>query len=531
MLLLKYINSIGTINMSKVKKIVIYIVVIALLIGCSLGFILTPQLSELPNNNVQEIKPFSSSSELGCNYYRIPSLITTKDGVVISSVDARFGGTKDSPNNIDTAVSLSNDNGKSWSQPELVLSFEDWENDSKILKENGKLSTKNSASAIDPAMLQDEETGRIFMIVDVFPYGTGAANSEKGSGFTEIDSNKYLMLKRDGEKEYNYYADKSGNIYSRDGNKTDYSLNSKFELYENGTPLTVNQKKLVYWYNVPTGFSTKKEVRMNIMYKDSLFHPMQTSYIYLIYSDDNGNTWSDPVNLNAQIKSDNDSFMGVCPGTGIQIKNGDYTGRLIFTAYYRDTETAQQRFTTIFSDDHGNTWNIGKGVSLSEDLDNLSETQLIQFPDGSLQSFSRSTVGNVASSISTDGGVTWSEPFTVDELPLSGGAGCQLSVLNYSGKIDGKDAVMLSAPSLDNRKNGCIYVGLITEINNGITAYKIDWRYKKEITDSNTDFGYSCLTQLPDGNIGILYESSNAPQSVDSVVFDTYTIEELCQNS
>lgn len=510
--------------MKKKINIIISIICIIIVFALCAGFIFTPEIKETGEKDIDSVKPFATSSQIGCNYYRIPSLITTTNGSIIASVDARFGGTKDSPNNIDTAVSLSDNNGESWSQPEIVLSFEDWENNSKILKENGKLTTKNSASTIDPAMLQDEKTGRIFLMVDVFPYATGAVNAQKGSGYTEKNSEKHLLLCKKGEKEYDYYADENGIIYNKNGEKTEYSLNSKFEILENSEPLTVKQKKLVYWYNLSFGVNTKKEVPMNIMYKSSLFSPVPTSYIYMIYSDDNGNTWSDPVNLNSQIKSDNDSFMGVCPGRGIQIKSGENEGRLIFMTYYRDTETGEQKFASVYSDDNGKTWNTGAAVSLTEEIDNISETQLIQFDDGTLQSFSRSTIGKVVSSYSTDGGISWSKPFANENLPLSGVSGCQISVINYNGKIDGKDAVILSAPALDNRKNGYIYVGLITDNKN----YEIQWKYKKEITDKDGDFAYSCLTQLTNGDIGILYETSNTPQATEAVTFSSYTIEELC---
>lgn len=512
------------IERKKVFKFAFFVLLILLIVAGGLGFVITPTFEKLPSSENSVSKPFTSSSQIGCNYYRIPSLITTTNGSIIASVDARFGSTKDSPNNIDTAVSLSDNNGENWSQPELVLFFEDWENESKILKENGKLTTKNSASAIDPAMLQDEKTGRIFLMVDVFPYKTGAVNAQKGCGYTEKNSEKHLLLCKKGEKEYNYYADENGIIYNKDGEKTEYSLNGKFEILENGEPLTVKQKKLVYWYNLSFGINTKKEVPMNIMYKSSLFSPVPTSYIYMIYSDDNGKTWSDPVNLNSQIKTDNDSFMGVCPGRGIQIKSGENEGRLIFMTYYRDTQTAVQKFASVYSDDNGKTWKTGEAVSLTEEIYNLSETQLIQFDDGTLQSFSRSTIGKVVSSYSTDGGISWSKPFANENLPLSGVSGCQISVINYNGKIDGKDAVILSAPALDNRKNGYIYVGLITDNKN----YEIQWKYKKEITDKDGDFAYSCLTQLTNGDIGILYENSNTPQATEAVTFSSYTIEELC---
>lgn len=513
----------------KIVKAVIIILAAAVVVGCLLGFVITPKTNSAPNSAVDGVKPFSSASEIGSNYYRIPSVITAMDGTVIAAADARFGSTKDSPNNIDVAVSLSSDNGKSWSEPSLALSFDDWKNSSITLKENGALGTKNSASFIDSALLQERNSGRVFMLVDAFPYATGVSNSQKGSGYGEIDGEKRLLLKKDGDKDYNYYVDENGTICSKDGKKTEYSVNSKYELLKDSKPLTVKQKELKYWYNLSFGVETKTEVPMNIMYEESLFKPLPTSYLYLIYSDDNGKTWSDPVDLNKFVKPDDECFMGVCPGRGIQIESGENTGRLIFTAYFYDTETGKQRFTTIYSDDRGKTWQAGEGVIPSKEVDNLSETQLVQFRDGSLQSFSRTTVGKVASSFSLDGGVSWSSPEVIDELPLSGGSGCQLSVINCDFMVGGKDSVILSAPAKDDRKNGVIYVGVISESDDSEKPYNIEWKYKTEVTDKNTYFAYSCLAQLKSGNLGLLYEQANTPQTVDTMIFTSFTFDELCK--
>lgn len=494
------------------------------------GFAVPMNPSSSPNEAAEGIKPFSAASEIECNYYRIPTLLTAKDGTIVASIDARYGGTNDSPNDIDIAVSRSEDSAQTWSEPTLALNFEDWQHQNKILKPSPKLMNKKSASAIDTSLLLDNETGRIFMVVDVFPAGAGARYSEKGSGYKEIDGTRYLALRKKGEKEYNYTVRENGIIYNKNGEKTEYSLNSKNELLKNSQPMTVTQKALDYWYYLPYGISTKAKVPMNIMYDNSLFKPLKTSYIYLLFSDDNGKTWSDPIDLNKQVKPDSAGFMGVCPGRGLQITKGENTGRLIFTAYFIDQETDAQKFTTIYSDDHGKSWNLGEAVNLDDEIGSMSETQLVELPDGSLMSFSRSTKGNVTSSYSQDGGKTWGKPQVETEIPLSEG-GCMVSAINYNGKIDGKDAVLLSAPAKSGRKNGYIYVGLITETGNSEKPYTIDWKYKKQITAEETYFAYSCMTQLPNGKIAIMYEQSNTAQTIDTVVLKTFSVSELCETA
>lgn len=116
--------------------------------------------------------PFHAQDGLGCNYYRIPALISTRQGVTIAAMDARFGGLHDSPNNLDTAVSLSGDCGKIWSKPTLPFHFVDYaDSDAHLPLRNGAMTTKPSASTIDPCLLEDRETGRIFLLVDMFPGG------------------------------------------------------------------------------------------------------------------------------------------------------------------------------------------------------------------------------------------------------------------------------------------------------------------------------------------------------------------------
>ena len=59
------------------------------------------------------------------------------------------------------------------------------------------------------------------------------------------------------------------------------------------------------------------------------------------------------------------------------------------------------------------------------------------------------------------------------------GYGTQLSVINYSQPVDGKPAILLSAPNATNgRKNGKIWIGLISETgNSGKDKYSVDWKY------------------------------------------------------
>ncbi|MGV2645046.1 exo-alpha-sialidase, partial [Clostridium perfringens] len=79
----------------------------------------------------------------------------------------------------------------------------------------------------------------------------------------------------------------------------------------------------------------------------------------MIYSDDDGNTWSEPEDLNPGLKKEWMKFFGTAPGKGIQIKNGEHKGRLVFPIYYTNQNNFQSS-AVIYSDDFGETWKLGE---------------------------------------------------------------------------------------------------------------------------------------------------------------------------
>lgn len=475
-------------------------------------------------------RPFHSNDTIGSNYYRIPSMITTSKGTIVSAIDARFGGTQDSPNNIDTAVKTSYDNGKTWGDSSLPFHFDDFADSKLTIPFNNRTFVSGSASYIDPALLEDKETGRIFTIVDAFPSKYGSVASQNGSGYTEIDGIRYLMLKKQGDLEFNYTLRDNNVIYDAQGNATEYSLNGNYEVQENGVPLTVKQKDVTFDGTNLQSYETNQDVKMNVMYDTSLFQVFPTSYLRLKYSDDQGKTWSDFIDLNSMLKDDTMGFLGVGPGRGLQITTGEYAGRLLFQVYELKPSKGNDQFChTIYSDDHGETWQMGGSPAFDRTtVGCMSESQLIELPDGSIEVFARTTKGKIATAYSRDGGITWTDGTLVDELTITGGSGCQMSIINYDGYIDGKKAVILSSPIESSRKHGVMRVGLIdNEEKDGKDFYDIEWKYVTDITSSGTYFAYSCLTQLPDGNIGVIYEKENTAQFFDCIMYNTLRIDEI----
>lgn len=235
---------------------------------------------------------------------------------VIAAADARYGGTHDSKSKINTAFAKSTDGGNTWGEPTLPMKFDDyvaknidWPRDSV-----GKnVQIQGSASYIDPVLLEDKSTHRVFLFADLMPAGIGSSNASVGSGFKEINGKKYLKLhwKDDSSSDYNYSIRENGIIYDDTTNaSTEYSVDGEYNLYKNGEALTCKQ----YDYNFE-GTSlletpTDTDVNMNVFYKDSMFKVFPTNYLAMKYSDDEGDNWSD-LNIVSTFKPEEKSSMHV----------------------------------------------------------------------------------------------------------------------------------------------------------------------------------------------------------------------------
>ncbi len=429
--------------------------------------------------------------DYGSFNYRIPSIVTTADGVVIAGADQRHDHWSDW-GNIDTVVRMSTDQGQTWSDLTTVID----------LKSQPYDSGTQSAFLIDPVMIATE-SGRVWMMVDMFPESTGFGSiSQAGNGFVEAeDGNMYLELTdADGAK----YTLRGTEVYDADGNKTDYTVDegsaenayhNKGDLYDNGEYVGN-----IYLSGQNTGNDSAP------------LQILKTCYLWLTYSDDNGQTWSNPVNISGMVKEDWMKFCGTGPGFGIEIQNGEHAGRLVFPIYYTNNGGFQSS-ACIYSDDGGVTWQRGmspndargEGMGDSQNPNfsqQLTESQIIELNSGNLLQFMRNTGGSglVAVSRSTDGGATWSAPVNTQATEVY----CQLSVLHYGTTEDGKDRVILSNPGGSGRNNGTLRIGVVTETDD---SFSIEWTESKMFSPGN--YAYSCLTDMGDDMIGLLYEKSN----------------------
>ncbi len=430
---------------------------------------------------------FFDEGTMGCSEYRIPALYTLADGKVIGAADMRYEHGSDSPNNIDSLIAISDDGYTGWDY-QILNHFDDYADDA---------NDKMSASFIDMAIAQSS-TGRIFVVVDAQPAGCGYLQCEKGTGYVNVDGKNYMLLttgdntKADSTFKY-YIGDFNGDfapILNRaDGSETGYTVDKEYDIYNNGVAVTTTQK------------GSDKVINQNVFYAEAPFRCFLTTFLWMRYSDDNGKTWSAPSIITGQIKNSGEYFLGICPGRGYVTTLEDGTERVIFMVYDNGKLgwNEFENVSTVYSDDNGVTWKRGADTVCGLQVGKTSESQIVDLGDGVLRMYARNKGAYVAYADSYDGGHSWTD--FVSDLDLAAQGNCMCSFINTSKVIGGKPVILASyASNINARANGVIRVGLVN------SDKSVSWVSTYTLTGPSEFFAYSCMTELSDGNFGILYE-------------------------
>ena len=210
-------------------------------------------------------------------------------------------------------------------------------------------------------------------------------------------------------------------------------------------------------------------------------------YLKYISSNDNGKSWSKPVDITNQISKENwkNDFKFITSGRGIQTKNGTLLHCLVNL----------QKGTHVFgSNDNGKTWFITETPTSPGD-----ESKIVELNDGSWMVNSRvNKSGYRYSHFSNDDGKTWiskKEESIIDP-------GCNGSLIRYS---HGEKNLLLLT-NINNKK----------ERKEIVLRYSIDegksWSNPKIIY--NGEAAYSSMTVMENGNLGLFFEMDNYTKNV-----------------
>lgn len=232
--------------------------------------------------------------------------------------------------------------------------------------------------------------------------------------------------------------------------------------------------------------------------------PKETAQIMMVYSDDDGKTWSEPKSITPQIKNPEWTFTLAGPGRGITMKDGT----LVFPIQYIDK--GEPRASIMFSKDHGNTWHTYNYAK-----SNTTEAQVAELSDGSLILSMRDNRGTGrALAVTKDLGKTWKvHPYDkklIDPVCMAGLLSCSYSgnnLLFFSNCADSKQ-----------RKNITVKMSFDDGMN---------WHKENSVLlDDELLWGYSCLTMVDSNTLGIVYESSKA-----QILFQMIDIKDLIEKT
>ena len=413
--------------------------------------------------------------------YRIPAITTSrKTGTVIAAIDKRWYTSADTGVN-DTVIRRSEDNGKTWGPVIPVIDMPD-----------------DDAYTIDPEIVTDNDPnsphyGRIYILVDLNAYGTSLWDAVNGTGYTEIDGKQYQILN---DAAGNTYTIREGGVvYDSEGEVTKYRVETEAEA-------PYREQGALY----------KDGEKLGSIYKNAELKMVDTVYMMMTYSDDDGKTWSRPRDITPEIKPSWMSFFGVGPGAGIQLRNGEHKGRLMFSMYGLKQGGGSGNFSSynVYSDDHGATWHTGGSPNDNQEggtefsTRQLNENCIVELDNGHLIQFMKNGTSNVATAVSKDSGATWGEvryETGIREVY------CEMAALHYGALYDPadgktKEAIIFANPTGttgNGRNHGRVRIAFVKADDT------LDWAYDKLIEEHN--FLYNSMTLMNDGNIGMIYEN------------------------
>ena len=241
--------------------------------------------------------------------------------------------------------------------------------------------------------------------------------------------------------------------------------------------------------------------------------PEQTSQLMLAKSEDDGLSWSEPINITQQVKDPKWHLLLQGPGKGITMKDGT----LVFPAQYKD-ENELPHSTILYSKDRGQTWQLGTGAK-----PNTTEAQVVQLADGTLMLNMRDNRGNGdgrgtgtrAVAITKDMGKTWEVHPSSDKALIEPVCNASLIKHQFAESGQSKEILLFVNPNDQyQRRNMTIKVSEDEGMTWSSSFYTL--------LDEGQGRGYPSMTSIDENTIGILYEGSQA-----DLVFQKLSIKEL----
>lgn len=467
-----------------------------------------------PADGTTANQPFVSNTTGGSQYFRIPGIVTMDDGSVVTLADARWNRTADGGGN-DTVVSRSSDSGATWS-----YTFANYLSDNRA----NEFNTSNTGFC-DSELATDGTN--LWMLSTVLPAGTGLNSGLTTPSAHTIytnDGHLYLAASTNGNLgSFNYcLGDFDANGFARIYNVSNGNIGTRATGTYSWNQTQFNNKDILVdenfnIYNKPAA-GGDYAYQSNLFFKTTAFGVAKTCHLVLRKSTDGGKTWGAPKPLN--VKNNDEYFYGVGPGRGVVSSDG----QKIFFSAYKYAGASAQRSSLVYSLDGGKNWIRSSNAHESQ----CSESQVVilnENADGSMKlrlffrSASETKIEYQDATLGTNGTITWGSVVTISGTAKK--SDCQISAITYSKTIGGQKVIFVSTPSSSSTRGlGKIYTLFLND------DYSVDISKTKSYsvttsTDSNT-YMYSCMTELKDGRIALLYESLDG-----YITYKVFSVREL----
>lgn len=227
-----------------------------------------------------------------------------------------------------------------------------------------------------------------------------------------------------------------------------------------------------------------------------------TRRVFVLYSDDDGLSWSQPREITSSVKRPDWTWYATGPCHAIQLQKGKHKGRIVVSCnhgLFKEGKSAGSYSHLIYSDDHGKTWAIG-----AEGERDGNESTVAELKNGDLmlnmrgpRHKNRADNGSCRLiAVSRDQGLTLGPQYYERDLvePV-----CNGSSINYAPKGKLTRTLLFSNPDHPTkRKNMSVKMSK----DNGKS-----WQTAFRLSDKAA--AYSDMVVLPNGDLGILYETGN----------------------
>lgn len=270
------------------------------------------------------------------------------------------------------------------------------------------------------------------------------------------------------------------------------------------------------------------------------------------YSNDNGQTWSEPVDIAESIYSQFDEspfgpIKAMFVGSGKisqsrTIKVGDYY-RLYCAVLARPNSGSNVNFV-LYSDDFGGSWSVLGGTDVSPIPSGGDEPKAEELPDGSVVISSRAqgrlfnifSYTDVAKGEGQWGTMTQSLASSNNGICAQGGnpTNGEIMIVPATRTSDGADVwvALQSVPFGPNRANVGIYYKELDGLQDFDSAesFASDWDGRHQ--SSRRSSAYSTMTWQADNTLGFVYEEDLYGCSGGyTIVYKNYSLEQITDSA